>query len=116
MDGENGALYCEADVEPGEVQPVNPSGLSLIGWPGIVRKNAHSGRLFVGWQLFQKLLGEFYVQKKIAYPVCETSGSLGAAVGIGNIGLDVEDGGAVQQVRTADNEHRPVLLGVLHLQ
>ena len=85
LNGENGVLYCEADVESGEVQPVNPSWLSLIGGPGIMRKNAHSGCLLVGRQLFQELLGELYVQKKIAYPVCEAAGSLGAAVGIGNL-------------------------------
>lgn len=55
----NGQLIAcdlKTNIESSEFQPIDPIRVALIGWPWIVGKDPHGGRLFALWKPAQKLL------------------------------------------------------------
>ena len=48
--------------------------------------------------------------------VCEAAGGIGVTIGIGDVGLDVENGRSVHQVRTAYVHDRAEFCGMLNAQ
>ena len=114
--GQNVSLHGEADIVPGERQSVDALRASLVGWPGVVGQNADGGVPLVLREQGQKRGREADVQQEVPGGVCEAAGGVRVAVAVGNVGLDVENRGAVHQVRTAHMQNRAEFPGLLHAQ
>lgn len=114
--GQNIFLHGEADIVPGERQPVDALRASLIGGPGVVGQNADGGVPLVLREQGQKCGREADVQQEIPGGVRKAAGGVRVAVAVGNVGLDIENRGAVHQVRTAHMQNRAEFPGLLHAQ
>ena len=79
-------------------------------------QNADGGVPLVLREQGQKRGREVDVQQKIPGGVRKAAGGVRVAVAVGNVGLDVENRGAVHQVRTAHVQNRAEFPGLLHTQ
>ena len=107
-------LHRKPDIEPGKGQAVNPSGLALVAGAGVVAENADGGGALVFRQKLQKGRGEGHLQKKVICGVREAAQGIGMGVCVGDVGFDVENGGAVHQVRAGNVDDRAKLLRHFH--
>ena len=79
-------------------------------------ENTDGSRPLVLRETLQQVFREFYVQEKVAYPVRKAAGGGWLTVAVGNVGLDVKDGGAVHQIGAAHNQYITILPGMAHFQ
>lgn len=114
--GQDIFLHGEADIVPGERQSVDALRASLVGWPGVVGQNADGGVPLVLRKQGQKRGREADVQQESLGGIREAAGGVRVAVAVGNVGLDVENRGAVHQIRTAHMQNRAEFPSLLHAQ
>ena len=79
-------------------------------------ENADGGFLLVRGQKIQQCGREIHFQQEFSGVVCKAAGGVGVTVAVGDVGLDVKDGGAVHQIGTADMEDGAVFFCMLHPQ
>ena len=102
-------FYGKANVAAGKAYAVDPAGFALVAGPGIVGKHRLGGFPLIFRQLFQQGSGKAYLQQVFPGGVRKAAGGFRLAIGIGDIGLDVEDGRAVHQVSPGYMDHRAIL-------
>ena len=79
-------------------------------------ENTDGSRPLVLRKPLQQLLRELHLQEKVAYPVRKAPCGGWLTVAVGNVGLDVKDGGAVHQIGAAHNQYITILPGMAHFQ
>ena len=79
-------------------------------------KHTQGGSPLVFGQQAQQLCREIHIQQEIPGGVGESSRCLRVGIGVGNVGLDVENGGAVHQVGAAHMKNGTILPGMLYPQ
>ena len=99
-------LHGEADVVPGKGQTVDALRASLIGGAGVVGQYADGGVSLVLREQGQKRGRKVDVQQEIPGGIREAAGGVRVGIGVGKIGLDVKNGGAVQEVSPGDMKDR----------
>ena len=104
--GELVIFHGEADIKSREGEAVDPSGLALVAGPGVVTEDAHGGGALGFRQKGQQAGGEVHLQEEFPGGVREAAQGLGVGISVGDVGLDVKNGGAVHQIRTGDMDDR----------
>ena len=79
-------------------------GVVMVMWTRVAGEDVGYGLAHVGRQSQEVPLRVLDSQRGLRRLVGEAGACAGVAVGVGDIGLDVEDGGAVDEVVAGDNE------------
>ena len=103
-DGQRLAVHLEVDFQTAELHAVDPLGVVLVGGAGVVFQHTLQRRLLVGGHFGPEGVAADHVQVVGPGLRCETCGGIRVAVGVGDIGFDVVDGGAVHQVGAPHDE------------
>ena len=114
MDGQFTLLHGEADVEAGEGEAVDSARLALVAGAGVVDEDADGGGALFGGELIQQGFGEIDLENKFVGGIGEAAQGVGVGICVGDVGLDVENGGAVHQVRAGDMDDGSVVLCEFH--
>ena len=77
-------------------------------------ENGQEGRLSLRWDFVQQFRRALHRHHPLIQLGRESGLGVRMAVGVGNVGLDVKDGGAIHQVRSGHMEHRPFRCVQLH--
>ena len=94
-------------LQPGKLHTVHPLRVVLVGGAGVTGKHAlQRGAVGFRYGLPQRFRAGHFQMVGAGLPG-KALGGVRVAVGVGDIGLDIVDGGAVHQVGTAHDEHRP---------
>ena len=114
-DGQDLAVHLEVDFQPAELHAVDPLRVVLVGGAGVVFQHTLQSGLLVGRHSGPEA-GVADHGQVVELGLCrEAPGGVRVAVGVGDVGLDVVDGGAVHQVGAPHDEDgadvRPVLDG-----
>ena len=99
----------KVDVQAREGQAVYPPGVLLVGGAGVLRQHPQQRRPLSLRHLVQQFRRAVHGEAAAGHLVREAPPGLRVGVGVGGVGLDVVDGGAVHQVRAGDIEHRAQL-------
>ena len=105
---------CAVDLEfhfaVGECHAVDALGVVLVAWSWVASQCAPQCSQRVGTNSAGKILGNIHFQwlHSLGVGVGETAGGVGVAVGVGQIGLNVDYRGAVHQVGTGNDDSRCV--------
>lgn len=92
------------DLQTGKGHAVDPVRVRLVGGAWVLGEDAQKGSpLFIG-HLLQEGGGAVHGQHDALHPVGKAPRSLGQGIGVRNIGFDIVDGGAVQEVGSGDME------------
>ena len=103
-DGQRLAVHLEVDFQTAELHAVDPLGVVLVGGAGVVFQHTLQRRLLVGRHFGPEGVAADHVQVVEPGLRCETCRGIRVAVGVGDIGFDVVDGGAVHQVGAPHDE------------
>ena len=88
----------------------------LVAGAGVGGQHLDERRALVLWELFPQLGREKNLQRLQLQPVGESPGGLRVAVGVGKVGLDVQNRRAVHQICPRHTQHMPVLGMLLNSQ
>lgn len=113
--GQNIFLHGEADIVPGERQSVDALRASLIGGAGSWDRTPMAASRLSSGSRDRSAGGKLTFSRK-SPAVSVAAGGVRVAVAVGNVGLDVENRGAVHQVCTAHVQNRAEFPGLLHTQ
>ena len=90
--------YGEPDFKTGVFHSINAVGRVLIGRTRILRQNGKQSVAAIGRDALQKPGRDVYLQKALVRLQGKTAGGIGMGIDIGQIRLDIIDGGVVHQI------------------
>ena len=114
-DGQDIPIYVETDIIAGKGDAVPAGGIVLVSRPGILLQNFNRRAPLAFRQDAQPFLREYNLQFLVFNTVCESADSLRMAVGVPDIGLDIENRRSVEQVRSGYVKNRTNPLTHLNL-
>ena len=88
---QNPISHAKPHVIPGKGQSVLPCRVFLVGGPGVLGQHIVERLALVLRDLGQQVIGKYDAQRFPGYCVGEAAGGIGAAVGVGQIGLDAPE-------------------------
>ena len=98
---------------PGKGEAIDPRRVILIPGPGVQSEDVPQRLPPVRGQTLQKVRRDLHRQGGPGRLTGEAAGGVRVAVPVGEVGLDVQDGRPVHQVRAPDAEHRTEPVRVL---
>ena len=106
-DGHFLSIHAEFHLIAAKFQPIDAAGVCLIPRARILCEHADERVALLSREAGQQLRRDTHRQRMHLYLPSEAFCCLRAAVGVGDVGLDIIDRRAVHQVCSGDVEHRP---------
>lgn len=103
-DDQRVAVDAEVDVVAVEEHGIATLGVVVVVRTGVLRQGQGQGTALPGGKRRQQAVGVKHTENRLGLRRRETATGLGVAVGIGEVGFDVEYGGSVDEVGTDDVE------------
>ena len=111
---EDALRHGKADVLSAEGHAIDPLGIGLVGGTRVLGQHPLEGLPVLQGNGSQEFWRKVHLQPVPLVPVGEAPGRFRVGIGVGEVGFQVQDGGAVQEIGPQHMDHRPQFRVLLH--